>query len=97
MKVIHHHWKSLLFLYDVELHWAYRVLSVISTNIAWYTQLGATFLAGFDRGWSIDLKSYDAEFDTTVILQTDFHENNKILISHQTSTNTTEKSFLQFM
>ena len=27
-------------------------------------------------------KFYDTEFDTTVILETEFHENNNILISH---------------
>ena len=57
-------------------------MSVISTNIAWYTHLGVTFPAGFDRGLAIDLKSYDAEFDTTVILETEFHENNNVFISH---------------
>ena len=36
----------------------------------------ATFTAGFDRGWAIDLESCGAEFDTTVILETEFHENN---------------------
>ena len=55
--------------------------------------LWATFPAGIDRGqytclygvlqgvnhW---LKSYDAEFDTTVILEIEFHENNTIIISH---------------
>ena len=39
---------------------------------------GATFPAGFDRGLAIDLKSYDAEFDTTVIFEIEFHENNNI-------------------
>ena len=43
---------------------------------------GATFPVGFDRGLAIDLESYDAEFDTTVILETEFHENNSIFISH---------------
>ena len=46
-------------------------------------------------GLTIDLESYGTEFDTTVILETEFHENNNIFISHQTSTNVTEKSFLQ--
>ena len=36
----------------------------------------------FDRVLAIDLESYDAQFDTTVILETGFHENNNILISH---------------
>ena len=36
----------------------------------------------FDRGLTIDLENYDAEFDTTVILKTEFHENNNTLISH---------------
>ena len=66
-------------------------LSIISNNIAWQTHLGATFPAGFDRGLTIDLESYDAKFDTTVILETEFHENNNIFISTQTSTNVTEK------
>ena len=35
------------------------------------------------RGLTIDLESYDAEFDTTLILETEFHENNYIFISHQ--------------
>ena len=34
------------------------------------------------QGVAIDLESYDAEFDITVILETDFHENNNIFISH---------------
>ena len=42
------------------------------------TNLGGTFPAGFDRGLAIDLESYDAEFDTTVILETGFHENDYI-------------------
>ena len=42
----------------------------------------ATFQAGFDRGLAIDLESYGAEFDTTVILETEFRENNNISISH---------------
>ena len=33
-------------------------------------------------GLAIDLESYGAEFDTTVILETEFHENNNISISH---------------
>ena len=41
------------------------------------------FPAGFDRGLTIDLESYDAEFDTTVILETEFHENNNIFISYK--------------
>ena len=41
-----------------------------------------TFPAGFDRGLAIDLESYGAEFDTTVILETEFRENNNISISH---------------
>ena len=28
---------------------------------------------GFDRGLTIDLESYGAEFETTVILETEFH------------------------
>ena len=31
---------------------------------------------------AIDLESYDAEFDATVILETEFHENNNIFIFH---------------
>ena len=31
---------------------------------------------------TIDLESYDAEFDTTVILENEFHENNNSFISH---------------
>ena len=31
---------------------------------------------------TIDLESYDAEFDTTVILETEFHENNNVFICH---------------
>ena len=42
----------------------------------------ATFPAGFDRGLAIDLKSYDTEFDNTIILETELHENNNISISH---------------
>ena len=42
----------------------------------------AIFPAGFDRGSAIDLKSYDAEFNTTVSLETEFHENKTIFISH---------------
>ena len=48
-------------------------------------------------GLTIDLASYGAEFDTTIILETEFHENDNILISHQTSTNVIEKSFLLWM
>ena len=44
--------------------------------------LGTTFPAWFDRGLVIDLESYGPEFDTTVILETEFHENNTIFISH---------------
>ena len=33
-------------------------------------------------GLAIDLESYGAKFDTTVILETEFHENNNISISH---------------
>ena len=33
-------------------------------------------------GLAIDLESYGAEFDTTVILEAEFHENNNISISH---------------
>ena len=33
-------------------------------------------------GLAIDLESYGAEFDNTVILETEFHENNNISISH---------------
>ena len=36
---------------------------------------------GFDGGVTIDLESYDAEFDTTVILETEFHENNNSFVS----------------
>ena len=32
-------------------------------------QFRATFPAGVDRGLTMDLESYDAEFDTTVILE----------------------------
>ena len=42
----------------------------------------ATFPAGFDRVLTIDWESYDAEFDSIVILETDFHENNNTFISH---------------
>ena len=38
--------------------------------------------AGFDRGLAIDLESYGAGFYTTVILETEFHENNNIFISY---------------
>ena len=34
------------------------------------------------QGLAIDLESYDAEFDTTVNLETELHENNNIFISH---------------
>ena len=71
-----------------------KVLSFIPTNIAWKAHIGATFPAGSDRRLAIDLESYDAEFDTTVILETEFHENNIFFLT-QTSTNVTEKSFLQ--
>ena len=54
----------------------------MSTNIAWQTHLGATFPAGFDWGLAIHLENYDAEFDTTVILETGFHDNSNIFISH---------------
>ena len=37
---------------------------------------------GLTGGLAIDLESYGAEFDTTVILETEFHENNNIFISH---------------
>ena len=57
----------------------------------------ATFPGGFDRGLTIDLESYDADSDTTVILETELHENNNILFLTQTSTNVTENSFLQWM
>ena len=33
-------------------------------------------------GLAIDSESYDAEIDTTVSLETEFHENNNIFISH---------------
>ena len=35
-----------------------------------------------NRELAIDLERYGAEFDTTVILETEFHENNNISISH---------------
>ena len=60
----------------------YIVLSVISTSIAWQTHLRATFPAEFERGLTIELERYDAKFDTTVILETEFHENNNIFVSH---------------
>ena len=41
------------------------------------------------------LECYDTEFDITVILETEFHENSNIFITTQTSTNVTEKSFIQ--
>ena len=41
-----------------------------------HSQLGLT------GGFAIDLESYGAEFDTTAILETEFHENNNISISH---------------
>ena len=44
---------------------------------------------------AIDLESYDAEFDTTVILETEFHENNNIFNSHQDKRKRNWKSFLQ--
>ena len=64
------------------------------------THLRATFAANFDRGGgggglSIDLKSYNAKFDTTVISETEFHENNNIFVS-QTNTSATEKSCLHW-
>ena len=34
------------------------------------------------QGLAIDLQSYGAEFNTTVILETKFHENNNTFISH---------------
>ena len=34
------------------------------------------------QGLAIDLESYGAEYDTTVILETEFNENNNISISH---------------
>ena len=37
----------------------------------------------------IDLENYDAEFDSTVILETECHYNNNIVISHPGSTNAT--------
>ena len=55
----------------------------------------ATFPAGFDRGLTIDLESYGAEFDTTVILETEFHENNNIFTSHKDKHKCNWKSFLQ--
>ena len=36
----------------------------------------------FGRVLTIDLEGYDAQFDTTVILETEFHENNNIFTSH---------------
>ena len=47
-----------------------------------WTHLGATFPAGFDRGLTIYLGSYDVELNTTVVLEIEFHENNNILVSH---------------
>ena len=65
-------------LYNLKLHrghakfYQYRLVD----------HLGATFPAGFGKGLCSDLTSYDAEFDTTVILKTEFHENTNIFISH---------------
>ena len=33
-------------------------------------------------GLTIDLESYYAKLDTTVILETEFHRNNNIFVSH---------------
>ena len=46
-------------------------------------------------GLAIDLESYGAEFDTTVILETEFHENNNISISHPDKHKRNWKLFLQ--
>ena len=72
----------------------YKVLSVISTNIAWYTHIVATFPSGSAGGSTIDLESNDAEFDA-VILETEFMKVTIFFFPIQTSTNVTEKSFLQ--
>ena len=37
---------------------------------------------GLTGGLPIDLEGYDATFDTTVILETGFHDNNNIYVSH---------------
>ena len=47
------------------------------------------------QGLTIDLESDDAEFDTTGILETEFHETTISLFATQTSTNVTESPFLQ--
>ena len=55
----------------------YKVLSIISNNKK---------ISLVDPSWgnipSFDLESYDAKFDTTVILETEFHENNNNFTSH---------------
>ena len=62
-----------------------------------HRDLGATFPAGFDRGLVIDLESYGAEFDTTVTFwKLNFMKITLFLFPSQTSTNVTEKSFLQY-
>ena len=43
---------------------------------------GGVGVGGWGGGVAIDLQSSDAEFDTTVNLETEFHEINNIFISH---------------
>ena len=46
------------------------------------SQQDAAALADQHGDCKVDLESYDAEFDTIVIMKTEFHENNNIFISH---------------
>ena len=52
------------------------------------------YSAGFGRRLAINFQRFDVKFNTIVILETEFHEND-ILFPSQTSTNVTEKSFQQ--
>ena len=78
-------------------HWVarrpYKVLSVISTNITWYTHLGSTFPAGFDRGLAIDLESYGPSLTPPSFWKLNFMKITIFLFPTQTSTNVTRKRF----
>ena len=83
LQVIHHHWKSLLFLYDVQLHGGHtKFLSHFNQYSLIDPSRGNIPSWVFGRGLAIDSESYGFAFHTTVVLETEFYENNNIFIFH---------------
>ena len=76
--MVYHHWKSSCTEAMQSFIIRFNQYSLVdpSSILGQVSQLGLTPC----RGLTIDFESYDAAFDTTVILETEFHKINNIFI-----------------